>query len=169
MPFSNLNANYELELDLPWTVDPRVLPNNQVSTVANRCYYFRVTRGRNRIGSIAIPIAVQSGNVSVAVFRNTGTGISARPANRVATSGVVACGAPGRQTLVLDAPVNVAAGDWFCIATDNGVIRIEGVTSGVLGYDGLTAWQDAAMPPPTNATPINTSAGRTIALIGVPA
>lgn len=105
----------------------------------SRAAYFRVRDGGN-ISKIRLRIGTSSGNIAVAVYRNSGSGSAATPGARAATSGVVACPAAGSAEVALTASVDVNPGDWLCIWVDNTT-----VTFGLNG-DSATIYTGATGP-----------------------
>lgn len=150
-------------------VDPSAAANLQTIGTANRTIYVRMRNGAV-ITKVGYQVGVQSGNVCVAAYANTGAGRAATPGARLATSGSVACPAVGYAETALGAAVTVLPGDWLALACDN----ITATFAAALGQNvtnlvaGLVAYQDAsAFPCPT--TPAIAGYGsRSLALIGVP-
>lgn len=149
----------------PMTLDPR---NNQATLAAfgaaNRCQYGRVGTG-GTITGIMIDVGTSSGNISVAVYRNTGTGSAARPGTRVATSGAVACPATGNQTVSLGGSVTVQPGDWFGFSCDNTTATFRRQTNTGMNPLSLLGQEASAHPAPATATAAAT--GATYMLVGV--
>ena len=161
---------------LPRTVNPLALgAGAALSVTANRAYFYRVTEGdRQTISKIAVEINTQdaTANVCVSVHRTTGSGASALPGTRVATSGAVACPAAGVQQIALDAPVEVGPGDWIAIAATAGAgtMRLQGASGGAVALPslGLAAFQDAAMPIPATPAATAGASSRVFPLVAVP-
>lgn len=120
---------------------------------SNRGFYARVLGGKAGVSSLDIHVGVQSGNVSVAVYRNNGLlGTAARPTGSpVATSGSVACPATGRQTISLGSTVDINAGDWLFLSADNSTATFGRFPSaGVMAtLPGVAYYQASAHPAPT--------------------
>lgn len=140
-------------LGIVLTVDPRV--SNAVATwpSANRALYVRCLSG-GRISKVGIEVGTQSGNISVAAYRNSGSGTAAVPGTRLATSGAVACPAASAGTLTevaLDAAVNLSPGDWLGMSCDNTTATFARTTpnSSTLNGVGLAHRQGTAHPLPS--------------------
>lgn len=87
--------------------------------VANAARYSKVISS-GVITKVGLHVGTASGNISVAVYRNSGAGRLARPTGSpVATSGAVACPAAGYAEVPLGATVTVADGDWLALSCDN--------------------------------------------------
>ena len=128
----------------------------QPMPIANRGVYMRCDTG-GTITSIAIDVGTQSGNICVAVFANSGVGRAAVPAARKATSGAVACPAPGYAEVSLGGSVVVDPGDWLFLSVDNTTATIYAMSS--LSHTnaivaGFSYYQDTAHPAPASATPL---------------
>lgn len=139
--------------DFPATADPRAATTTGGVGVANRCFYTRV-RGAGTISKVGLHVATSSGNISVAAYRNTGSGRSAAPGRQLSTSGAVACPASGYAEVALGASVTLDEGDWLAVSADNTTATfVKGnSTTGVSNLAaGFCAYQDTAHPAP--ATP----------------
>lgn len=149
------------------TVDPRI-GATYAATSANRCLFTRVTQG-GTISKIGVEIGTASGNISAAVYANTGTGRAAAPTGApLATSGAVACPASGYAEVALGASVAVAAGDWLALTVDNATVTFlrHGHPAGTALLNGWAYRQDTAHPAPTVGALGVT--GNVPVLIGVP-
>lgn len=92
---------------------------------ASQTRYMRLLTGGVPMSKVAVDVGVQSGNIAVAVYRNSGVGKAARPTGgRLATSGSVACPAVGYQEIDLGATIVPQPGDWVAIATDNATVTL---------------------------------------------
>jgi hypothetical protein len=158
-------------LGFPATVDPGLVRSADAVGVfaANAALFSRVSEG-GRISKIGLQCTVQSGNISVAVYRNAGSGRSAVPATRIATSGAVGCPIIGYAELTLDIAVIVQPGDWLCLTADNLTARFRSLLGGVedtsLGA-GRQCRQAAAHPAPAIASGLQATIGATVVLVGV--
>jgi hypothetical protein len=121
---------------------------------ANQALYFRALSS-GRITKIAVQVGVQSGNICVGVHANTGQGRSAAPGARRATSGSVACPAPGYAEVALGAAVDVRAGDWLAVSADNVTVTLaaSATTSVSTMASGMAHYQGSAFPLPATAAP----------------
>lgn len=149
------------------TFDPRYTGLTFGSQSANRTNYARVLGAPMLISKLGINIGVSSGNICLAVYDSIGTGTSARPNNRLATTGAVACPAAGEASVTLDTPVVVVPGDWFALAADNATATffkatVSGMTLALSDY----AQQAGAFPCPATAAGV-AAAGSMFYVAGV--
>lgn len=104
----------------PHSMDPRLNTVAAGSTTANRRTYHRVRGASLACSKIALLVGTSSGNISVEVYSNTGTGSSARPTGAPrASSGSVACPASGEAQVALASSVTISEGDWIALWCDN--------------------------------------------------
>jgi len=148
----------------PMTFDPRWGNTSVAAPTANRAYYAR-TRDGGVITGVQLDIGVSSGNICVAVYRNTGSGPAARPGTRVATSGTTASPGTGAQTISFGGSVTVQPGDWFYIAADNATITFRRALNAGLAPLSLFCQQDSAFPAPATAGPV-AAAANTVLMVG---
>lgn len=135
--------------------------------VANDARYARVL-GSGTISKIGLEVMTASGNISVAVYSKTGSGINAKPGARVATSGAIACPAVGYVEISLGASVAVSDGDYLALSCDNAVAAFRGQSGSANTLAAVISYaQGAAHPLPPAATPV-ASASRIPLLIGIP-
>lgn len=144
-----------LGLGVAMTLDPRIGFTAAVWPVANRGVYSRLVTG-SFISKIAIEVTTASGNISLAVYRNSGVGMAAVPAAQIATTGAVACPAASTggvlREVALIAPVRAAKGDWLFMSCDNGTATFTRATTSLSTWNGAFAYrQDAAHPAPSPA------------------
>jgi hypothetical protein len=157
-----------LGFGFPCTGDPLAIQVTASAVQANRNYYVR-SIGGGPITKVGVVIGATSiGNVAVATYANSGSGRSAVPAARTATSGSVACPTANTYAEVsLTGAVTIAGGDWFDLAVDDAPTVIThniGTSSGTMA--GRSATQGATFPPPDPATPV-ASTTRNPLMIGV--
>lgn len=133
------------------------------TTTANRAHYMRMAEA-GTITKVAIIVQIQSGNISVGVYRNSGSGASAVPAARVATSGAVACPATGYQEVSLSGSIAVNKGDWLALSVDNTTAAFIGIAPAQI-LKPFHYSQDTAHPLPSSATP--SPVGKTFHIMGV--
>jgi hypothetical protein len=133
----------------------------------NTTRFMRVVEG-GTISKIRVYVGVQSGNIGVACYSNTGVGPAAAPGTQLITTGSIAAPATGVQDVSLGGSVTLSKGDWVGNGSDNdtgkfyGSIGV-GLSTLVAGLAGL----EAVFPPA--ATPVVTPAdNRVIAFIGIP-
>lgn len=143
------------DVGTPMTFDPRLNGTSLAGVgAANRALFARTANG-GTITGITIEVGTSSGNISVAVYRNTGSGSAARPGTRVATSGAVACPATGAQTVALGSTVTVQPGDWLALSADNNTAtfrRLLGGQTSSTAYLHLCGLMETAHPAPTSVT-----------------
>jgi hypothetical protein len=158
-----------LSFGMVFTIDPRYGFQTAAWPGANRGIYSRVIGGGS-ISKVGIEVGVQSGNISVAVYRSTGVGVNATPAGAPAqSSGAVACPATGFQEVSLGAAVVVNPGDWLFMSCDNTTATFgrHANTIAALGLTkGFVCRQDTAHPAPTVGTLAATS--YCPVLVGIP-
>ena len=117
---------------------------------------------------------MSSGNIAVAVYDNTGTGVNAKPNNRKATSGAVPCPAAyAAADVPLDAAIDVVAGDWLAFITDNatanfhqaptGPSNANNIGGGLCGYSGAAG----QFPPPPVFGAWSPAINRQVWMLGV--
>lgn len=154
----------------PYTVDPGIVrSSDNLGMAANNAVYMRVAEG-GTISKVGLSVAVQSGNISVAAYSNTGIGRSSNPGTLLASSGAVACPAAGYQEISLGASVTLAPGDWLAISADNATVRFLSLL-GTANTNGLGAGrqyqQTTAHPLPSTPASLTATAGNTFVLVGV--
>jgi hypothetical protein len=133
------------------TIDPRTATNQANLVGANRTAYMRAMGSKAGATAIRFIVAVTGGNISVAVFANTGSGLTAAPGARKGVSATVATPAVGTQTLALGAATDVEAGDWLAISADSITPEFRRSANGPAdGYIGLST-QQSVHPAPANA------------------
>lgn len=121
---------------------------------ANQCLYYRVL-GNGDINTLRFVVSVASGNVGLAVYNTSGSGVTAVPSARLATSGAIACPAAGNADTTLGATVTIeTAHHWFALSANNATatFRRAGAIRGTMG-NGRAYFQNTAHPPPDPATP----------------
>lgn len=156
----------------PFTIDPGTIrgTDNQAVAAANGAVYLRCRDG-GPISKIGLEVVVQSGNISLAAFQNSGVGRSAVPGDRLATSGAVACPAAGYQEIALDAAIRMEPGDWLALSADNTTAtfraNLNSTAAANLGL-GRAFKATTAHPLPNPAANLAVVSGVTIVLIGVP-
>lgn len=154
----------------PATLDPITVRGTDSATLgAGECWYLRVSDG-GVISKIGLEIVTSSGNISVAAYRNGGTGLAAVPATRLATSGAVACPTAGYAEISLGATITVNPGDWLSLSSDNGTAAFRCMLGGVLTSQlaaGRIYMQTSAHPAPSPPGALAARLGRNILLIGV--
>jgi hypothetical protein len=133
----------------------------------NVSYYHRVIEG-GTFTAIRMGINVSSGNICLAAFKNTGSGLTAKAGNRIATTGSIPCPVSGTTDIPMGSSVTVAAGDWLAVSADNAVVAfigMGGAGSGVAGTGNFGA--EVVFPAPTVANPF-TSNARMFSMVGIP-
>lgn len=139
-------------------VDPRVSQALAVWPGANRGIFLRTMNG-GTITKVGFEVGTASGNISVAAYANTGTGLAAAPTGApLSTSGAVACPATGLAQVALAAAVTIGPGDWLFLSCDNATATFSRCTPSTGAFNGGTAArQDSAHPAPTVGTLAATS------------
>lgn len=136
---------------------------------ANRIYY-GLTREGGTISKIGLHIGTSSGNLMVAVYRGTGSGLGRKPGDLVQSSGSVASPGTGYREITLGASVDVAAGDYLAVEFDNTTITSIMVNGGVTGNQigaPFSFHQDpGSFTMPATATP-GVGQGQFFRLVGV--
>jgi hypothetical protein len=135
--------------------------------VANRAVYIRRSTPAVPISKVLVSVGVQSGNICVAAYDHDV--VNNRPGNRLATSGSVACPAPGEQSVSLGATVTP---EWLCITVDNitATFSIASSAPSIVANAGRgrTAYQSSAFPAPNPAAPAGFLMGGLFILVGQP-
>lgn len=154
--------------DFPTVADTRYLKGSNTVGTANNCHYNRVF-GTGSITKVRVYVTVSNGNIGVAVYDTTGTGVSAAPNTRVASSGSVACPAAGAADVSIGATVNITVLIyWFALSASGVTATFGNIGAVVSGWgNGLNAAQTTAHPPPATAAPTAT-AGVAFHMSGVP-
>lgn len=159
-------------LGFPSTVDPGMIRATDSMGVgaANAAIYLRAIGG-GTISKIGMRVGVSSGNISVAVYRNSGTGRSSIPGTRIATTGSIACPAVGYAEVSLGSTVTLNDGDWIGISADNTTAQIGSLLSA--GADsnlglGRQYRQPTAHPLPSAPSSLVATIGYTYCLVGTP-
>ncbi len=137
--------------------------------VANEARYSRVCGGAT-VSKLRIRVSVASGNVCVAVYNNSGSGLTAVPNARQATSGSIACPAAGDADISLGGSVTVNHGMWFGFNADNTTASFYGwngpSTTSLMSGSGYTA--GSAYPLPSVASGLTANGFRQPTMAGVP-
>ena len=148
-----------------WTVDPRIYSSTTV--LGSGVSAFSRITGSGAITKVGIIVGVQSGNIDIGVYSNSGVGRNANPNIKRASTGSIACPAAGYQVVALS--VVVQPGDWFAIVADNGTAAFGRTSSTVVGLaKGLLGYENAAFPLPGTASPLGINGAFTPILVGVP-
>lgn len=160
-----------LGFGIPWSFDPILATVQAQVGGVNKAHFYRV-QGGGTITKIGFRVSVASGNVCLGVYANTGTGRSAAPGARLATTGLIPCPASGYAEVSLGASIDISSGDhWFAIAADNVTATFDAVSTSTSSTQGRVAWQDSAIPLPSTATASNGGGngggGRGFLLLGI--
>lgn len=141
----------------------------QTWQTANDTRYVRVISA-GTISKIGFQVETASGNISVAVYRRTtDSGRLAKPGERLATSGVVACPAAGYNEVSLDTSVTVQMGDYLALSCDNTTASFF-CTAGGFSRDIFRPWtyvQASAHPAPATAASLVGQGSKMPTLVGV--
>lgn len=139
----------------------------QTWAAANDARYTRAL-GRGTISKLRIHVAVQSGNISLAVYSPAGAGLSAFPGVRKATTGAVACPGTGAQDVAIG-PVLVEPGDFLAMSCDNitaSFLAVGGTGASSL-FGGQLYAEASAHPLPATSTPTANNQKQPM-IVGVP-
>lgn len=135
---------------------------------ANQGFWIRALSG-GRISKIGLNVAVQSGNICLAVYRGEGIGRLRKPAGApVITTGSIACPATGYQEVDLGGAVDVRPGDYLFMSCDNSTAAFtgqNGQTSEL--YRGTTFAKGASFPAPADPGAVGGTATRAPQLLGI--
>lgn len=119
-------SNASIAWLVPQTVDPIVASSSVSFGVANVAWYGRIVQsGSWNISSISVPVNVSNGLISVALFRDNGSGL---PGTLVAQATPASSG--GIATLSLGGTFTVSRGDWFAVVAAGSSESFSGVTDG---------------------------------------
>ena len=154
-----------------YTVDPGLVrsADSLAMAGASQGIYLRVPFGAS-ITKIGLSVAVQSGNISVAAYSNTGTGRAATPGTRLQTSGAVACPAVGYAEIALGGTAVLNPGDWLGISADNITAKFQSLLAATVPSNlglGRQCAQTGAHPLPATPSGLTAQTGFTFVLIGV--
>lgn len=158
-------------LGFPATVDPGIVrsTDNMSLPAANAAIFSRV-RDAGPVSKIGYRVLTQSGNLSLAVYRNTGRGREARPGTRLATTGAFVCPVPGYYEQPLGSSLWVHAGDWLAITADNTTATFHSLLAAGADSDigkGRQYRQATAHPAPAAAGTLVPTVGYAFVLVGV--
>ena len=93
--------------------------NNTYTIGANVGYFMKLMSGGFSISHVGIAINVSSGNICVAAYKNSGSGVSSVPSTQYQTSGSVPCPAQGTSYIALGGSCTPDLGDWLAVGSDN--------------------------------------------------
>lgn len=142
----------------PSRADTGVSPAN-----LNNAYFFPVIGSRDSIARLFFEVTNSVGNIEVGVYANAGEGRSARPATKIATTGLVACPAVGVQSLTLDATVNLdGARHWIGIYFDNASTALLGIAGTEATKASASVWAGRAGKRTSQSGLASTIAGLTL-------
>lgn len=157
-----------LNFGMAFTLDPMEANASMVIGTANRAVYARCLNGAV-ITKVRVNVIVSAGNISVAMYRNTGVGPSATMGTRIATSGSVVCPAAGVADIALGATVTVLPGDWLAVSVSDATAALAAQGTSALATTraaGRMYYQDTAHPLPATPVP-NAGIVGPILLMGV--
>jgi hypothetical protein len=168
LDYLSLHASL-IAFDMPHTVDPRYAQALANVGTANDCHYNRVYHG-GEIDTLRISVGVSNGNVSLAVYDQTGTGVTAAPSTRLQTSGSVACPAAGLADVALGGAVTVGhSTHWFALSNSGTTATFRSAAAIPAGWhNGLNGAEAAAHPAPASASPSASRASQLFIVIGIP-
>ncbi len=139
----------------PWPnilTSPMVaLGNSIVANAADAAYLVRIERRSAAItvSAISVGIVTQAGNLDVGIYTSDGTTWT-----RVASSGSVAVGAPGKQDVDLTAPYEIAANTdyWLAVAFSDATAEIDGNDVPLVAPEHFSLTKASAFPLPATIT-----------------
>jgi hypothetical protein len=135
--------------DFAYNFPPEMTISNVVPGIT-RTVYARVTAG-GTISKVRLNVVTSSGNISVAAYRNTGSGTLAQPGTQLAASGAVVCPAVGVAEISLGATITLAVGDWLAFSADNATVALSSLGAIVAAgarAAGRMYYQDSTHPCP---------------------
>ena len=134
----------------------------QVTTTAlaaaNFFYYVQLVSGGYASTNFYVDISVQSGNMCVAIYTNTG-GTPGAPGARLWTSGSISTPGAGLQAVSMGATYTPNKGDWLAVAFDNTTATLLGVATGrstIIFPDYVYYQNVGSLSAPATATPVST-------------
>jgi hypothetical protein len=153
--------------EMPHTVDPRYAQALASVGTSNDCHYNRIYHP-GTISTIRVSVGVSNGNIGVAVYDQTGTGVSAAPDSRVATSGSIACPAAGLAAVSIGATIDVGhATSWLALSASGTTATFYSAATIPAGWhNGVNGAEAAAHPPPATASPSSSRASQLFVMVG---
>ncbi len=124
---------------------------------ADYAYYQRLVGYGMTVSALRIYVGTQSGNIDVGVYANAGSGSTAGPGALKASTGSIACPAPGEQSVTLTSTVTIERGDWVAIAVDNTTATFLRSAPTTAVTNGAAANEAGAFPLPATASAANGS------------
>jgi len=101
-------------------ISPNPIGNNSLGDGASSATYLKLRSGGYAISNLAINVAASSGNISLAVYTDSGAGASAKPTGgQLAATGAIACPAVGYSVISLGSAITPQLGDWAALSCDN--------------------------------------------------
>lgn len=116
---------------------------------ANRGYFWRLVNGREGATKIRLVVATQSGNLSFAIYQDSGTGKTQVPGTLIVATGAVACPGAGGRDIDLGGSFNVPPGAWLGMTVDNNTASFTRQFNGIDTSDifsGLGGYMESAHP-----------------------
>lgn len=154
----------------PYTVDPGIIRGiDQIIDAANQGIYMRSLYG-GTISAIGLTVVISSGNISLAIYRNNGSGRNATPTGGLlAATGSIACPAGGYAEVPIS-QATLLPGDWFALAADNATASFRSLLANPIDNDlgkGRQFRQLTAFPLPAVPSSLIATIGWTYCLVGV--
>lgn len=142
---------------------PGALQISQSVFTASSGAYSKLISGGYPISNLNIFVGASSGNISVAAYTNSGTGMSAAPTGgRLATSGAIACPAGGNAAVSLGSSITPNLGDWVALSADNTTATFQRPdttgSSATLLLPGWGSRQLSAHPLPSTPSSLSSDA-----------
>lgn len=152
----------------PFTADPGYAHETVRAPGANVTRYMRVIGG-GAITKVGMHVGASSGNISVAHYSASGSGRSAVPGTRVATTGAIA--SPGTGYREVNLSTTLVAGDFLAISADNNTFTIYVAGSFFSAASAIAAGrnyaQGSAHPCPSPVGTLDAGNPITYLLVGV--
>lgn len=140
--------------------------NGAIAMAVNRTVYQRRRTPAVPISQVDFLVVVQSGNICIAAHAHNSA--TDGPGTRLATTGSVACPAPGAQTLSLGATVTP---EWLSISADNATVSFRAANAlGIIITEagrGLVAYENV-FPAPSAPSIAAFVIGGAYVLVGKP-
>ena len=167
-PPSSSGGNDPLGFGFPFTADPGLANASGQAVNMNVTRYMRVIGG-GAITKVGMHITASSGNISVAHYSPSGSGRSAVPGTRVATTGAIASPGTGWREIAL--ATTLSPGDFLAVSADNNTFAILAAGGFFSAASAIAAGrnyaQGSAHPAPSPAGTVDAGNPITYILVGV--
>ena len=122
---------------------------------SNTGCYSKLISGGYPFSHLSINVGTSAGSISVAVYHNSGAGMSAAPTGGLQspTPAAIACPAAGLAAVSLGGSVTPNLGDWVALSVDNATATFQRpettATLSMLDLPGWGSYQASAHPLPS--------------------